>query len=50
MRKKDLIAQLTAIPGDPEILSWDPNDNIWAPVTGFTYDEREVKLYTEEEC
>ena len=47
MTKSAFIAWLQSIPGEPEVLSWDPDVDEWMPVTGATYDEQELKLYTD---
>jgi hypothetical protein len=56
MRKSEFIEWLEAIPGEPIIMTWCPEEDEWMPVTGATYDEQELKLYTDvdededEEC
>jgi hypothetical protein len=50
MTKSELIAWLQGLPGDPEILAWDPDENDWYPVTGAVYDTTELRLYTDELC
>lgn len=48
MTKENLIEQLQKIPGNPIIKTFDPDMMEWLPITGFTYDKDEVKLYTDE--
>jgi hypothetical protein len=47
MTKNELIALLESIPGDPEVLIFDPEEDEWMPVTGGTHDELELKLYSD---
>jgi hypothetical protein len=47
MTKSKFLAWLAALPGDPEILAWDPDEGDWAPITGAIYNAHEVKLYTD---
>jgi hypothetical protein len=53
MHKSEFIEWLEGIPGEPIILIYDPDADDWMPVTGATYDEQELKLYTDvddDEC
>ena len=49
MTKSELIAWLADIPGEPEVLIWDPNALEWLPITGGTYDVSELKLYSDDQ-
>jgi hypothetical protein len=48
MTKSELIAWLEGIPGEPEVLIWDPEAEEWLPITGGTYDVIELKLYSDD--
>ena len=47
MTKSEFIAWLQHFPGEPMIKAWDPEVEEWIPVSGATYDEGEVLLYTD---
>jgi hypothetical protein len=49
MSKEQLIELLQRIPGNPVVKIFDPNSGQDEPVTGCTYDLREMRLYADEE-
>jgi hypothetical protein len=49
MTKSAFIAWLQTMPGEPEVMAWDPDEADWFPVTGATYDWHHIKLYTDED-
>jgi hypothetical protein len=48
--KLQFIEWLKALPGTDkaQMLAWDPDEANWLPVTGAVYDEKEIKLYTDD--
>ncbi|MFA6629048.1 MAG: hypothetical protein WCS55_04695 [Sulfuricurvum sp.] len=45
----DLIEDLKKCNQSAIVKIFDPDEEEWLPVTGFTLDEEEVKLYSDED-
>jgi hypothetical protein len=47
VKKDELIAQLLLVPGNPEVLAWDPEEWDYWPVYDMTLEGEELKLLTD---